>query len=132
VTIEHLRIARATNRLTEMVAFYRELFEFEIVGSFEDHEGFDGVMLGPPDGDFHFEFTHEKNGANKSGEAPEDLIVLYLREAEWLAVRNRMTAIGVGSVASHNPYWDRHGVTITDPDGHRIALHRGAWGSATG
>jgi hypothetical protein len=27
-------------------------------GRFEDHAGFDGVMLGEPGAPYHFEFTH--------------------------------------------------------------------------
>ncbi len=125
MTIQHLRLARPTDRLQEVVAFYTALFEFEIVGSFEDHEGFDGAMLGHPDSAFHFEFTHERGKRAEAVPSPEHLIVLYLEEAAWHEARERLRAHGVTPVVSHNPYWDRHGVTIEDPDGQRIVLHRG-------
>lgn len=34
---------------------------------------------------------------------------------------------GATPVASANPYWDRVGVTIVDPDGFRVVLAAGAW-----
>jgi hypothetical protein len=40
----HLRLARATNNLAEVINFYRDGLGFRIVSSFEDHEGFDGVL----------------------------------------------------------------------------------------
>jgi hypothetical protein len=30
-------------------------------------------------------------------------------------------------VAAHNPYWDRYGVTIADPDGYRTVLASRSW-----
>ena len=39
----HLRVARATDHLPEVAAFYRDALGFEVVGSFEHHGGFDRV-----------------------------------------------------------------------------------------
>jgi len=43
------RIARPTNRLSEIVEFYTKGLGMEIIGSFSGHAGYDGVMLGMPD-----------------------------------------------------------------------------------
>ena len=56
----HLRVARATDHLEEIVRFYRDGLGFEVVGEFYDHEGFDGVMLGHAGFPYHFEFTRER------------------------------------------------------------------------
>ncbi|MEV4098267.1 hypothetical protein [Streptosporangium saharense] len=32
---------------------------------------------------------------------------------------------------SHNPYWDAHGVTLTDPDGYRLVLSTRSWNPGT-
>jgi len=130
MTIQHLRVARPTDRLGEIVAFYREFFEFEVVASFEDHEGFDGVMLGRPEDAFHLEFTHERGRTSPGAASHEHLLVLYLDEDAWHDVQLRLKSAEVPFVSSHNPYWDRHGVTIEDPDGNRIVLHRGPWNAA--
>ena len=125
--IQHLRIARPTERLAELVAFYEKILGFEVIAEFVDHEGFDGVMLGRRDLGFHLEFTHERASVVAAVSFPEQLLVFYLEEPAWLDVRARLEAHGVRAVPSHNPYWDRHGITIEDPDGHGIVLHRGAW-----
>ena len=39
-----IRIARPTDHLDEVVTFYRDGLGFEVLGSFEDHDGFDGVL----------------------------------------------------------------------------------------
>jgi hypothetical protein len=41
-----LRVARPTDHLEEVVHFYTEGVGLMVLGSFEDHHGFDGVMLG--------------------------------------------------------------------------------------
>ena len=41
-----LRVARPTDQLEEVVRFYSAGVGLEILGSFQDHDGFDGVMLG--------------------------------------------------------------------------------------
>jgi hypothetical protein len=41
-----LRVARPTDNLDELVRFYRDGLGLEILFRFENHEGFDGVMLG--------------------------------------------------------------------------------------
>jgi hypothetical protein len=43
-----LRVARPTDRLEEVVRFYTIGLGLNVLGSFENHEGFDGVMVGVP------------------------------------------------------------------------------------
>lgn len=56
-----LRIARPTGRLEEVVRFYAEGLGLTVLGSFEDHEGFDGVIVGLRGAHFHLEFTDRKS-----------------------------------------------------------------------
>lgn len=124
----HLRAARATDHLDEIVRFYRDGLGFEIVGEFHDHEGFDGVMLGHAGFPYHFEFTRE-HGVT-AGRAPnaESLLVFYLPEAgAWERAVERIEALGVAAVKAHNPYWDRAGKTYEDADGYRVVLCRNGW-----
>ena len=53
----HLRIARPTDNLAALAAMYAEGLGLTRLGSFSDHDGFDGVMLGHPDQPWHLEFT---------------------------------------------------------------------------
>lgn len=41
-----LRIARPVTNLAESVAMYTQGLGLDVLGSFEDHDGFDGSMLG--------------------------------------------------------------------------------------
>lgn len=124
----HLRIARPTDNLADVVSFYRDGLGFEVVGSFEDHAGFDGVMLGLPGLGYHLEFTRERG--HQAGRAPtkENLLVFYLPDPEkWRRAVERMEAGGYGPVKSHNPYWDVRGKTFEDPDGYRVVFQQAAW-----
>jgi catechol 2,3-dioxygenase-like lactoylglutathione lyase family enzyme len=124
----HVRVARATDHLDEILRFYGDGLGFARVGEFHDHEGFDGVMLGPPGGGYHLEFTREHGVAAGRAPGPENLLVFYLPDAAaWREATGRMEALGYGAVASHNPYWDRNGKTYEDADGYRVVLYHGVW-----
>lgn len=126
IVVQHLRIARATDQLDALVSFYCDVLGFRVIGSFS-HNGYDGAMVGDPSQPYHFEFTHEHGTRLDETPSPEHLIVLYLEDADWHAMREQIRDRAVPVVPSHNPYWDQHGITIVDPDGFRIVLHRGAW-----
>ena len=123
-----LRVARATDHLNEVVRFYTGGLGLKLLGSFEDHEGFDGVMIGIEDGPYHFEFTRQRGQVAGRASTEDSLLVFYLPdEAEWKAAVDRMTAAGYEPVPSYNPYWDRQGRTYEDPDGYRVVLQNDAW-----
>jgi catechol 2,3-dioxygenase-like lactoylglutathione lyase family enzyme len=126
--ITTLRIARPTDRLVDVVRFYVDGLGLEKLGSFEDHDGFDGVMVGVPGASYHLEFTHQRG--HTAGDAPtrEHLLVFYIPdEKEWESAVNRMKAAGYEAVTSQNPYWDRSGRSFEDPDGYRVVLQNAAW-----
>jgi catechol 2,3-dioxygenase-like lactoylglutathione lyase family enzyme len=119
----HLRIARATDRLQEVVGFYRDALGFDVIGSFEDHDGFDGVMLGHPGAAYHLEFTHKRRETVGRAPTEENLLVFYLPDrAEWQRAVERIEQHGCARVPSANPYWERNGVTFEDPDGYRVVV----------
>jgi len=123
-----LRVARATQRFDEVRQFYVEGLGLDVLAAFEDHAGFDGVILGGPHAPYHLEFTLERGAASAPQPHPESLLVFYLPEAaQWQATVDRLRASGAEPVASHNPYWDRSGLTFEDPDGFRIVLQNAAW-----
>src|SRR5689334_955275 len=99
-----LRVARPTDHLEEVVRFYSEGLGLVILGSFEDHDGFDGVMLGVPGAHHHFEFT--RKSGHKAGQTPseDNLLIFYLPDKqEWQAAVDRMELAGYQSVRSFNP-----------------------------
>jgi hypothetical protein len=58
--VVQVRIARPTSQLEKVVKFYSEGLGLQLLGSFEDYEGYDGVMLGLPGFGYHLEFTSHK------------------------------------------------------------------------
>src|SRR4051812_22755243 len=124
----HLRVARPTDDLAAVVAFYRDGLGFDVLGEFRDHDGFDGAMLGHARAGYHLEFT--RRAGHPAGRAPsgEHLLVFYLPdETDWRAAVGRLERAGHRPVAAVNPYWDRRGHTFADPDGYRVVLQNAAW-----
>ena len=119
-----LRVARHTERLEEVVAFYRDGIGLTEVGGFRDHDGYSGVFLALPGTGAHLELTAGgEHGAPVSH--PESLLVLYLGDDE--AVRSVAARVGAEPVMPANPYWAVHGVTFEDPDGFRVVLVPERW-----
>lgn len=128
MTLPKLRVARPTDRLDEIVAMYRQGLGLEILGTFEDHDGFDGVILGDRGGAYHLEFTHRRGHTVGRAPSPDDLLVFYLPDAAaWRLACTRMVTAGFREVASYNPYWDRNGRTFEDSDGYRVVLQNADW-----
>ncbi|HTS80127.1 MAG TPA: VOC family protein [Myxococcaceae bacterium] len=123
-----LRVARPTDDLRPLVQFYRDGLGFSVLGSFEDHAGFDGVMLGHPGAPYHLEFTHRRGHRVGRAPSPDHLLVLYLPEnAAWQRAVRTLRRRGLEPVRSENPYWEVDGLTFEDPDGYRVVLQHGAW-----
>jgi catechol 2,3-dioxygenase-like lactoylglutathione lyase family enzyme len=122
-----LRVARHTERLGDVVAFYRDGIGLPEIGGFRDHAGYDGVFLGVPGTEAHLEFT---SGGDHGVPAPhpESLLVLYL--GNHGAADAVIARLGSHAVAPANPYWGEHGVTLEDPDGFRVVLVPDKWPGA--
>jgi len=119
----HVRIARPTDDIDALLPFYRDGLGFEVLGSFADHQGFDGVMLGHKSAGYHLEFTRHRE--HDAGRAPtqDNLLIFYLPDSDsYAGALARMEDSGFPPVASFNPYWDQCGKTFEDPDGYRVVL----------
>ena len=116
------RSARHTNSLEEIINFYTEIIGFDVIGEFKDHDGYDGVFLGIHGMSWHLEFTKSTDVTTHSFD-PDDLLVFYpstANEYEFI-----MNAIASNSIERHipkNPYWQKNGVLIHDPDGYGILI----------
>jgi|SRR5215210_2135646 len=114
-----LRIARHTERLDEVVGFYRDGLGLTEIGGFRNHDGYDGVFLEVPGSGTHLELT-AGGGHRAPAPHPESLLVLYLGDAQ--ALRAIVARLGVDPVPPANPYWAAYGLTFADPDGFRVVL----------
>jgi catechol 2,3-dioxygenase-like lactoylglutathione lyase family enzyme len=123
-----LRVARPTDDIDALIPFYRDGLGLTVLGRFQGHDGFDGIMFGGASAPYHFEFTRAHG--HVAGRAPshDHLIVFYLPDAgAWRSAVERLRNAGFDPVASFNPYWDRNGVTFEDPDGYRVVLQNAGW-----
>jgi catechol 2,3-dioxygenase-like lactoylglutathione lyase family enzyme len=130
--VPHLRIARPVSNLYRAQAMYCRGLGLHVIGRFEDHDGFDGIMLGLAGATYHFEFTHCAAHPVAASPTPEDLAVFYIPKLVTCkrACANMLTA-GFKQVASFNPYWDRCGRTFEDFDGYRVVLQNAGWINVT-
>ena len=114
-----LRVARHTDRLDDVVAFYRDRIGLPELGRFAGHDGYDGVFLAIPGTGSHLEFT---SGGDLPAPEPhaDSLLVLYLESEEQLAA---IAARVEGSETTPaNPYWRRNARAFADPDGYQVIL----------
>ena len=125
---ESVRIARPVADLNRAVTMYMRGLGLTEIGRFENHDGFDGVMLDKAGLGFHFEFTHCRTNPVAPSPTPEDLVVFYVPSAEaWETRCAAMLSAGFREVESFNPYWKQRGRTFEDPDGYRVVIQRGSW-----
>lgn len=122
--VARVRVARPTDRLEEVVAFYRDGIGLPVIGSFEGHAGYSGVMLGMPGTSYHLEFTQHESGSDCPAPSKDNLLVFYLTERSAMErIEEKLAAMGYPSVPPENPYWSATGsVTIADPDGWRVVF----------
>ena len=128
-----IRVARPTDKLAEVVRFYRDGMGLPVIAHFEDHAGYSGVILGTPAGDFHLEFTHAAAGSPGPAPSKDNLLVFYIPEdkAHGEALR-RLKVYGYQTVEPENPYWKETSDTFEDPDGWRVVLYHGDAFAAAG
>jgi catechol 2,3-dioxygenase-like lactoylglutathione lyase family enzyme len=121
--LARLRWARPTDRLEQVVAFYRDGLGLPVLTSFSGHAGYSGVILGLPDAGCQLEFTEHDAGSPCPAPTPDNLLVLYMDDrAAHQALVDRMHAGGHQTVAPENPYWEHHAATFVDPDGWRVVV----------
>ncbi|RSK26135.1 VOC family protein [Bacillus sp. HMF5848] len=117
------RIARPTDKMKEIVTFYEKGLGLTRIGSFEDHAGYDGIMYGLPDSEYHLEFTTHRDGSPCPAPTKDNLLVFYIPDKNEInELKERLNQLGYPEVEPENPYWREKGCTIEDPDGWRIVL----------
>jgi catechol 2,3-dioxygenase-like lactoylglutathione lyase family enzyme len=121
--VVQMRIARPTDQLDKIIEFYETGLGLQRVGEFWQHNGYDGVMYGLPDTNFHLEFTAHEVGSPCPAPTKDNLLVFYLPSWDVInKVASRFEEMGYPKVKAENPYWEDAGITIEDPDGWRIVL----------
>jgi catechol 2,3-dioxygenase-like lactoylglutathione lyase family enzyme len=126
-SVGQVRIARPTDRLAEVVSFYRDALGLDEIASFEGHAGYEGVMLALPGRRDHLEFTHHESGSPCPAPTKDNLLVFYVADEGVIRqMAARLERHGHEEVAPENPYWAEGGLTFEDPDGWRVVLMHAA------
>ena len=123
-----MRVARPTDNLAAIAEMYAKGLGFTVLAQFENHRGFDGVVLGHPNQPYHIEFTSQRG--HEVGKAPtrDHLLVFYIPgKDDWESTCAQMISAGFREVPSYNPYWDVQGGTFEDIDDYHVVLKNAAW-----
>nr|WP_321357509.1 VOC family protein [uncultured Draconibacterium sp.] len=116
------RAARHTNDLKPLIEFYTNIVGLDVLGSFKDHDNYDGVFLGKHGQNWHLEFTKSLTKANHKFDA-DDILVFYTEQAtEYDKILEKINFYGIEIIMPENPYWRNNGVMIKDPDGYSIVI----------
>jgi hypothetical protein len=121
-----LRFARHTNNLDKIKSFYINILGLELLGSFENHNNYDGIFIGKLNLGWHLEFTKSNDKVDFNfGE--EDYLVFYPEnEIEYQEIINRIIENKIEFNKSKSPYWNNPelsgGKLIFDPDGFGIII----------
>ena len=125
----HLRIARPSRDLRAAGRFWVGGLGLEAL--FRAGKSAEGghalLMAGWPGAAWHLELVGDPDSAAAAAPTDEDLLVLYAGGAIDDDAVSRLIEAGGTRVAARNPYWDRWGVTIADPDGYRLVLSTRSW-----
>ena len=123
-----IRIARPTDQLKDLIHFYQDGLGLKIIGSFNDHEGYNGVMLGMPDASVHLEFTQHAKGSPCPAPTRDNLLVFYFDDHhDYLAAVDQLRGINAKEVEPENSYWLDKSISFEDPDGWGIVLFDGVF-----
>lgn len=116
------RYARHTNNLEQLKSFYIDVLGLELLGGFENHNGYDGVFIGKQEENWHLEFTQSDEVPNHTFD-DDDLLVFYPNsKLEFDLLKEKLEHHSVQFVISKNPYWSENGIQFLDPDGFGIVI----------
>jgi hypothetical protein len=121
-----IRIVRPTERLNELIQFNKVGLGLNIIGSFQNHDGYDGVILGMPEASIHLEFTESQKGKPCLVPDRDNHLVFYFDKTnEYEKAVSRMRKAGAKEVEPENPYWMGKSTRFEYPDGRGIILFNG-------
>lgn len=116
------RFARHTNDLEQLKSFYVKILGMEILGSFQKHNGYDGVFIGKTNENWHLEFTKSDEIIHFNF-GDEDVLVFYPNTSlEYESILKKINNFSIKIIEAKNPYWNENGKMFLDPDGYRIVI----------
>ncbi|MCA1778881.1 MAG: VOC family protein [Xanthomonadaceae bacterium] len=119
------RIVRPTDKFDKIVEFYRSGLGLDIISSFRDHDGYNGVMLGLPAYPYHLEIIERQGGDANINSNKDNLLVFYFEDHSAITrIESQLNAMGYPTLPAKNPWWNDHdAVYIEDADQWGIVLY---------
>lgn len=116
------RYARHTAKLDNLIYFYTSIFDFKILGEFKNHNGYDGVLLGKENQNWHLEFTQNKETPNSTFD-DDDILVFYPEtHEEYNSILENLKKYEVPILKPQNPYWEINGIYFEDCEHYKIVV----------
>ena len=116
------RFARHTNNLDQIKSFYIDVLGFQLLGGFENHNGYDGIFIGRANENWHLEFTKSEEIVHFNFN-DDDIIVFYPKnKIDFDLIMNKIQSQNIDFIKAKNPYWNENGKMILDPDGYKIVI----------
>jgi hypothetical protein len=94
----------------------------EILGGFQNHNGYDGVFMGKTNENWHLEFT-KSDEIIQFNFGDEDVLVFYPNtKLEYYSILEKINNSLIKIIEAKNQYWNENGKMFLDPDGYRIVI----------
>lgn len=123
-SMPRMRVARPTFDLNRAITFWTQVVGFDLLSRFEDHEGYDGAIMGVPAASWELEVTKHSSGQPVPSPTEEDLIALYLPRVVATTITTRLQSAGYQPYDHTNPYWKDMGASVfNDPDGYALIIY---------
>ena len=117
-----LRVARHIQAFEFIIPFYNQVLNLEVLGKFEEHERYSGIFLGKKEENWHLEFTISDTAPVHTFDE-DDMLVFYPNTKEEFDLIQRNIINNQGAIeTAKNPYWNRNGLVIKDPEGYWIGV----------
>ncbi len=105
-----------------MLHFYSHLLGFSVLGTFQNHLGYDGLFLGLDGAPWHLEFTRSSEPPQHQSDE-DDLLVLFLDSQHKVdRILEKFKQENIPPVKAKNPYWNDNASIYKDPEGYRVAV----------
>ena len=116
------RFARHTNNLEKLKSFYIDVLGLELLGGFENHDGYNGVFIGKPNENWHLEFTQSNEILNHKFNEDDILVFYPNNKLEYKLLLEKLKKHSIEFITAKNTYWNENGKLFLDPDGYRIVI----------
>lgn len=116
------RYARHTQDLEQIKRFYQDIIGLDIISSFKDHDGYDGLFFSKGESNWHLEFTASKRLPIHSFDLEDALVFYPTSLKEWNIIIANLERENIPHIDPENPYWKEFGIQIKDPDGAYVII----------